>query len=229
MRNNIIGILGGMGAHSTAPFLEKLITKFQERTGAKHNIDFPHILIYSLPVPYYVGKAMDHAMISNTIYQGAKRLEDAGVSFIAMPCNGAHIYHSELQKRLKVPLLNMIEEAIKSLPQNKKLGLLCARNTIESQMYQNAFNSQNIIFFHDDKLQKDVDTFLQSIKEGKNTQILKAIWKSIDYKLKKNDVKVIFSACTDFNVFFNSHIIDYEIIDTSLYLIEAIINQWLEY
>jgi aspartate racemase len=44
----IIGIPAGMGPKSTGPFIDQVISSFQSSTGAKNDIDFPPIIIYSL-------------------------------------------------------------------------------------------------------------------------------------------------------------------------------------
>ena len=52
----MIGILAGMGPKSTGPFVDTVVAKCQTIYGAKHDIDFPHMMIYSCPTPFY----MDH-------------------------------------------------------------------------------------------------------------------------------------------------------------------------
>ena len=48
-----IGILAGMGARSTAPFLEAVVDESQLQLGARHEIDYPPMVIFSWPIPYY--------------------------------------------------------------------------------------------------------------------------------------------------------------------------------
>jgi len=55
----MIGILAGMGPKSTGPFIDQLVFQFQEIIGAKNDIDFPHIMIYSLPTPFYANGSID--------------------------------------------------------------------------------------------------------------------------------------------------------------------------
>ena len=102
----MIGILAGMGPKSTGPFVDQVISAFQRLTGAKDDIDFPPMLIYSLPTPFYVDQPVDHTLMQKTISTGLKKLEEWGASFIAMPCNTAHLYFSELQQGVRIPLLN---------------------------------------------------------------------------------------------------------------------------
>src|SRR3989338_9569091 len=126
----IIGILAGMGPRSTAPFLERVIDECQRQYGAQNDIDYPHILIYSLPTPFFVDKPIDHKEMKKIVLQGIKKLEEAGVSFIAIPCNTVHIYFNELQKSTKVPLLNIVKETIKEFPLDiNKVTLFATQTT----------------------------------------------------------------------------------------------------
>jgi aspartate racemase len=55
-----IGILAGMGPRSTAPFIDLIITQCRIQYGAKLDEEFPHMMIYSLPTPFYVDRPIDH-------------------------------------------------------------------------------------------------------------------------------------------------------------------------
>ena len=97
-KNPLIGILAGMGPKSTGPFVDQVVAVFQSMTGAKNDIDFPSMMIYSLPTPFYVDRPIDHVLMEKTICSGLKKLEACGVSFVAMPCNTAHLYFSQLRQ-----------------------------------------------------------------------------------------------------------------------------------
>ena len=50
----MIGILAGMGPKSTGPFVDKVVDECQKIYGAIHDMDFPHMMIYSCPTPFYI-------------------------------------------------------------------------------------------------------------------------------------------------------------------------------
>jgi len=81
----MIGVLAGMGPRSTAPFVDLLIDECQNQYGAKFDIDFPHMLIYSLPTPFYVDREIDHGEMKTAVTDGMKKLEKAGADFISIP------------------------------------------------------------------------------------------------------------------------------------------------
>ena len=59
MGQALVGILVGMGARSTAPFIDSIVTLCQVQYGAKYDIEFPHKMIYSLPAPFYVKVSLE--------------------------------------------------------------------------------------------------------------------------------------------------------------------------
>src|SRR6188474_569355 len=135
----LIGILAGMGPRSTAPFVDMVVDECQQQYGARYDIDFPPMLIFALPTPFYIDRPIDHAVMQATIAAGLRKLEDAGVAFVAMPCNSAHIYVEALAAGMCVPLLNMIDVALGALPAGSKtIALLATRPTVAARMYQDA-------------------------------------------------------------------------------------------
>jgi aspartate racemase len=94
-----IGILAGMGLRSTAPFVDMLVSERQRQYGAQHDIDFPPMMIYSLPTPFYLDRPLDHYAMQQIISAGLRHLAATGVAFIAMACNSAHIYYRRLAVR----------------------------------------------------------------------------------------------------------------------------------
>lgn len=118
----MIGILAGMGPKSTSPFIDKVIDYCQKLYGASNDIDYPHMMIYSCPTPFYADRPIDHDEMKKAIIDGAVKLEKTGVDFIALPCNTAHVYYEEIQQALSVPMLHIVEETIKEIPHPAKSG-----------------------------------------------------------------------------------------------------------
>lgn len=80
----MIGILAGMGPKSTGPFVDQVVDVFQRLTGAKHDLDYPPMMIYSLPPPFYIDRPIDHTLMEKTIICGLQKLESCGASLIAI-------------------------------------------------------------------------------------------------------------------------------------------------
>lgn len=163
----MIGILAGMGPKSTGPFVDTVVAKCQTIYGAKHDMDFPHMMIYSCPTPFYMDRPIDHEAMKKAIIEGAQKLESTGVEFIAMPCNTAHLYFEELQHSLSIPILNIVDETLQAIPENtKRVALLATEATIQASIYQDGIAKRNIEYIHNEQWQESINQIITCIKGG---------------------------------------------------------------
>src|SRR5215213_6087895 len=196
----IIGILAGMGPRSTAPFVDMLVDECQRQYGARNDIDFPPMLIYALPTPFYVDRPIDHAALEATILAGLRKLEDAGVAFMAMPCNSAHIYFERLAAGIHVPLLNMIDTALAALPAaSNTVALLATRPTFEARMYQNAIERAGKQLLPGEVWQARVDALILAIKSASDRAPARELWRELVGDLHAAGADTLLLACTDLN------------------------------
>jgi len=220
-----IGILAGMGPKSTGPFLDEVIYQFQQMTGAKDDLDFPPMIIYSLPTPFYTDRPIDHDAMQKTICEGLRRLESIGVSFIAMPCNTAHLYFEALEQCIRVPLLNMIDLTVAAIPSTaKKVTLLGTRPTIESKVYQNALKEKNLECILHSNWQKQIDEIITHIKTEKNPS--PHLLDPLFTQFKSAQIDTLLLVCTDLNVIFRQGQFPFQIVDSSKSLAKAIVHRW---
>jgi aspartate racemase len=225
----IIGILAGMGPKSTSPFLDLVIEQCQKQYGARNDIDFPHIIIYSLPTPFYVNQTIDDKEMESTIRKGLQKLESTGVDFISIPCNSAHKYFDNLQNCIKTPLLNIIDSTIKKLNKtSQRVALFAARTTIDANIYQKGIKKQNIEIVLKEEWQKEVNNLIQSVKNGEKNDKLSTITKKLSKYLKEEEIDTIIIACTDITKIVKT-MKGFTIIDSSEALAEETIKKYLDY
>ncbi|NMS90546.1 amino acid racemase [Clostridioides difficile] len=229
MNEKLIGILAGMGPRSTAPFVDLVIDECQSQYGAKYDDEFPKMMIYSLPTPFYIDHPINHGLMKKTIIDGLQKLESIGVNFIAMPCNSAHIYFKELKDSIKIPLLNIVEETVKKLPTaSQKVTLFSTSSTFESTIYQDGILHNGHDFIFKDEWQTKLNTLIQNIKTDKGNPYNIHIWNELIEDVKKESIENIIIACTDLNVVFEKSHSSINIIDSSKCLAEATINKYLK-
>lgn len=229
MNEKLIGILAGMGPRSTAPFMDLVIDECQSQYGAKYDDEFPKMMIYSLPTPFYIDRPINHELMKKTIIDGLQKLESIGVSFIAMPCNSAHIYFKELKKSINIPLLNIVEETVKKLPIiPQKVTLFSTNSTFESTIYQDGILHNGHEFIFKDEWQTKLNTLIQSIKIDKGNPYNIDIWNELIEDVKKESIENVIIACTDLNVVFEKSHSSINIIDSSKCLAEAAIIKYLK-
>ena len=225
----IIGILAGMGPKSTGPFIDQVISQFQLITGAKNDIDFPPIMIYSLPTPFFIDRPIDHKLMEQIICTGLQKLETCGVAFIAMPCNSAHIYFEALKNCIQVPLLNMVDITLNAIPlSTKKISIFGTRPIIESEIFQKELNKKGLTYVQHPQWQKKVDELILRIKIENNPESLMGLWESLSADLLSEQVDTILLVCTDLNVIFKHLTHPFKLVDSSLCLAKSIVNKWIE-
>ncbi|MED0960020.1 aspartate/glutamate racemase family protein [Bacillus paramycoides] len=217
----MIGILAGMGPKSTGPFVDTVVAHCQAIYGAKHDMDFPHMMIYSCPTPFYMDRPIDHAVMKKAIIEGAQKLESTGVDFIAMPCNTAHLYFKELQHSLSIPILNIVDETLQAIPDNtKRVALLATQATVQAGIYQDGITKRDIEYIHNEKWQEMINQIITCIKCGEVEEACK-LWSALVLHLK-NEVDTAIIACTDLNVVANE-----DFVDSSQCLADAVVRMYL--
>lgn len=229
-----IGVLAGMGPRSTAPFLELVLDEAQ-KDGAKYDIDYPHILIYSLPTPFYVDKEIDQSAMQAALTTGVECLLRGGIHILAIPCNSAHLYFEHITQVVNhfnsdnaIPILHIVDETIKMLSAHiKKVALLATETTVKSRLYHKKLDALSISIEHSDALQKEVNRLILMLKQEGFSSTAHKLWHSIIASLSCNCVII---ACTGISVCLNAadnpkHLV---FVDSNKILAEATYRKYLE-
>ena len=200
MPEKIIGILGGMGPEATIDLFYKII-KF---SPAEKDQEHLRIIIDNNPkIPdrtaAILGKGEDPLP---ALQETAQNLEKAGADFIIIPCNTAHYFLSQIQKSVRIPVLNMIEKTAKDIqqriPQIQKVGLLASIGTYKTEIYHQQFKKLNIEVVYPDEKDKDVVMkAIYAVKAGDLSEGVKSNILKIAQKLIDEGVKVIIAGCTE--------------------------------
>lgn len=218
----MIGILAGMGPKSTGPFVDTVVAGCQTIYGAKHDMDFPHMMIYSCPTPFYMDRPIDHEAMKKAIIEGAQKLESTGASFIAMPCNTAHLYFEELQQSLSIPILNIVDETLQAIPETaKRVALLATEATVQSGIYQDGIAKRNIEYIHYEQWQESINEIITYIKSGE-VEESHELWNALVLQLRE-EVDTAIIACTDLNV-----VVSKNFVDSSQCLAKAVVRMYVE-
>ena len=211
----MIGILGGMGTQAGLDFCNKLAMQYR----GKIDQDYPLFFLYNksnIPGrPESIGKTTGiltnrfenlsskkkYEKVLKSLVEGCKKLEKAKCKFIVIPCNTAHYWYDDLQRKIKIPIINMPEEvfkhAKKNCKKNSKIGLLATDETLKTKVYDKIFNKQFQLFFPNNKLQKEnVNVAIKDVKMGNVKKAAKIIQPAIKYLLK-NKCKKIILGCTE--------------------------------
>jgi len=204
MNKTILGVLAGMGPRSTSPFIESIIESCSELYGAKDDIDFPPISIFSLPTPFYPNIPLEHEKMLSCLKEGIDAITRSGATILAVPCNVAHLYYDQMCQFSKIPILNIIEETTHRLPnKNNILFIMGTDFTIKNHLYNDKVLKKQKTIYWNREIQSMVnELIIQTKKDGVSQKAIN-LWHSIEKDLIDNDVKEVIIACTDLS--FCSH------------------------
>ena len=194
----MIGILGGMGTLAGLDFCNKL-AKLNE---GKNDQKYPLFILYNKStIPNRTKNIKQYNKVFKSLLEGCKFLEKNKCKFIVMPCNTAHYWHDDLQKKTSIPIINMPEEvylhAIKKCKINSKVGLLATQGTVKTGIY-NKFFCKKFKLINPNKFVQSsyVDKAINLVKMGKIKDAQEAIKPSIDFLIKMKCSKIILG-CTE--------------------------------
>lgn len=226
MEKPSIGILAGMGPRSTGPFIDMVVTECQRQYGARDDIDFPKMMICSQPAPFYEDRPVDHVALEEAIREGLLDLERTGVDFLAIACNTAHIYYPQLARSVKVPLLNMVEIALEALPgDTRKLALVAARPTVESEVYQAGIRARGLPLF-EPEWQSEVDHLLGMTRTSATPAEFALQWGRLTEVALAGGVDTLLVACLDLSAVIAHAKTDLRIVDAAECLAKETVRQW---
>jgi len=211
----MIGILGGMGTQAGLDFCNKLAML----NRGKSDQEYPLFMLYNksnIPgrpesigvqtkelslIPKSPKTIIKYNKVLKSLLIGCRSLEKSGCKFIVIPCNTAHYWYDDLQKKINIPIINMPKEVFKhtqkKCTKNSKIGLLATEGTLKTKIYDRLFEKNFKLIKPTDVLQKySVNKTIKYVKMGNVKLAEKSIRKSINYLLKMKCKKIILG-CTE--------------------------------
>ena len=90
--------------------------------------------------------------------KSAKLLTAMGADVIIIGCNTAHYFLPEVQKQVKTPFINMIEETAKFCAEEgyRTLGLLASAGTCASGIYKKEFDKLGMTLLHPEEAEQEI-------------------------------------------------------------------------
>ena len=211
----MIGILGGMGTQAGLDFCNKLAVL----NRGKIDQEYPLFILYNksnIPGrPESIGSQTKNLSNKSTnktsrakynkvlksLLKGCKLLEKNKCKFIVIPCNTAHYWFEDLQKKINIPIINMPKEVFKFTKKNcnksSKVGLLATEGTLKTGVYKKFFDKDYQLIEPSQKIQKlSVNKAIKLVKMGNVKAAAKAIKPAIDSLIKMKCKKIILG-CTE--------------------------------
>ena len=194
----MIGILGGMGTQAGLDFCNKLAKLNRGKLDQK----YPLFVLYNKSnIPRRPENIRKYSNVLKSLVEGCKMLEKNGCKFIVMPCNTAHYWYDDLQKKINIPILSMPKEVYvniqKTSKKNARIGILSTEATLSTKIYHKYFEKSFDLLSPSKILQKSsVNKSIKFVKMGKIREAEKAIRPAVNYLIKINCKKIILG-CTE--------------------------------
>ena len=211
----MIGILGGMGTQAGLDFCNKLAMINRGKTDQ----EYPLFILYNKsnipgrPESITVDKKSSfnnlnkpknlekYNKVLKSLVEGCLSLQKSKCKFIVIPCNTAHYWYDDLQKKIKIPIISMPKEvyshAKKKCKKNSKIGILATEGTLKTNVYNKFFNKNFTLISPKKSLQtKSVNKAIKYVKMGKIKNAEKAIKPAVNYLIKMKCTKIILG-CTE--------------------------------
>jgi len=194
----MIGILGGMGTQASLDFCNKLAILNRGKSDQK----YPMFILYNKSkIPKRPENLKKYYNVLKSLIEGCRLLQKNKCKFIVMPCNTAHYWRDDLQKKIKIPILSIPKEVFLHTKRNckrgSKIGILCTEATLKTKVYNRYFDNDFELVSPSKSLQKRcVNKAIKFVKMGKVKDAEKVIRPAINYLIKIKCKKIILG-CTE--------------------------------
>ena len=194
----MIGILGGMGTQAGLDFCSKLAKLYR----GKLDQQYPMFILYNKSnTPKRPENLEKYYNVLDELVKGCKMLSKNKCKFIVMPCNTAHYWYQDIQKKIRIPLLSMPKEVYNYTKQNckknTKIGILCTEATLKTKVYHQYFDKKYEFISPTKNLQRSsVNKSIKYVKMGKVKEAEKVLRPAVNQLIKKRCKKIILG-CTE--------------------------------
>ena len=214
-----LGIIGGMGPMATVDLMRKIILSTDAKTDQEHI----HILVDNNPQIPDRTAAIEGRGESpvEKMLQSAKLLEAQGADVLVIACNTAHYFLDEFKDKVHVPIINMIDEAVKHCVElgYSEVGLLCTIGTRNTGIYQKACNKFNIkLVVPDDEEIKALQDMIYSGVKANNFNYDTSNVKQVISTMRYRGAQAFILGCTETPIAVQMYHLEGNFIDSSLVL-----------
>jgi len=140
-----IGLIGGSTWLSTSEYYRLLNQFTNEYLGGS---EYAKLILYSMNFGEFkrMVNAGDRDAICKMLIDIAVKLEKAGAGCLMLCANTMHMYADEVEKKISIPLINIIDETAKEIIKGrmKKIGLLGTKLTMEEPFYKKRLREHGI-------------------------------------------------------------------------------------
>ncbi len=226
---NKIGILGGMGWHSTSIYYNKINSYINKKNKKEVT---PEIIIYSVnfkKILKYQNEE-DWEKIAKNLIPKAVLIEKMGADFLVITSNTIHKIVNQIQDNISIPIFSIVDVVGKALKNSwsKKPGLLATKYLINDGFYQNILEddyNQKIVLPSPREVEELNNIIVNELVDNKINMGSKFYINSIIDNLLYKNIDSLILGCTELgSIVDNIPSEDVKIIDSLELHIQEIVN-----
>lgn len=219
-----VGLIGGISWVSTMDYYKFINEGVNAKLGG---LNFAELLIYSLNFGDIQEKSWDNSF--DILLNACERMKKAGAESIVLCANTAHLFADDLQKKLDLPVINIVTETAKAINKTglKKAGLLGTKFTMEMDFYRRKLEEYGLEVLIPEK-QETRDYIQYTLKEELGIGFInpetKKEYINIVAELAENGAECIILGCTEIPMLIGQDDITIPVFDTTKIHSKAIVD-----
>ena len=214
-----IGLIGGMTWKSTLEYYHIMNESVKEKLGGLHSVkcilysfDFESIAELQIKRKW---KKLTQLMITAT-----QTLEKSGAEFIVICANTMHLMADEVQKKINIPILNIIDVTAEEILRQRlhKVGLLGTKFTMEEEFYKKRMTDKfgiDIIIPNKDEREIINSIIYKELSFGIIKKSSRAKYIEIIDDLLSRDAEGIVLGCTEIPLLIKKDDVNAPVFDTT--------------
>ena len=192
-----IGILGGMGPHTSSHFALDIIKEYYAKKAYQPNIILSNIRQNATYREQLIRGEFSSEFLS-ILLEGITQLNSSGADYIAIPCNTVHFYLDTLRSLSATPIFSIMEESAHFMSQKgyAKVGILGTALTLKQGLHKHALKEKDIQLLQP-KNTHLLDEILERIFENQFTHQDKLSLQNMIKDLGNQGAEAVILGCTD--------------------------------
>ena len=226
-----LGIIGGLGPETGCKVFMSINNRFRNIKKCQ-----PNLLLENLPISEGAERNIIEGNLGKKheqlLNKSIKRMNNAGVDFLAIPCNTVHVFMEELRRKSKIPILSIIEETAQECKrlELKKVGLLGSSKTIKEKLYEKALRNHGIeVIIPKKKEQTEINQIIIRIIHSNSTEQDRKFLINLTTRMKREGAESIILGCTDLPLLIKQGDTNIPLMNSLECLEDAALNRILDY
>lgn len=203
MKEKTAGILGGMGPEATIDLMRRILAA----TEAQDDADHVRCIVDNNPkIPSRIKALIEKTGESPApcLADMARGLEAWGADFLCIPCNTAHHYYPDVQKAVRIPVLNMIElaaQAAARLAPGGLVGIAASPAVRLTALYDGPCAARGLrVLYADAANEESLLRVIRQVKAGDTGAEVSAAFARSLRHLAERGADVLVVACTELGI-----------------------------